>query len=154
MQGLRAHCGEWMWGTPGALLASIRAPTLQGTRGAPGYSPFLGAGTPNPRPVGQHPVGWMWGDTGTTASPCSLSLARRTGVGIGQPQHWALLGSIWDGTPGTPCLQQHGRSPRVDRWSLCGLGTAKQPQLAPQLGCLPRAGLQPWPVLFCPAEPH
>lgn len=88
MQGLRAHCGEWMWGTPGALLASIRAPTLQGTRGAPGYSPFLGAGTPNPGPVGQHPVGWMWGDTGTIASPCSLSLARRTGVGIGQPQHW------------------------------------------------------------------
>lgn len=81
VQGLRAHCGGWMWGIPGAVLASTRAPTLQGARGAQGYPPFLGAGTPSARPVGQCPVGWMWGDTGTAASPCSLILARRTSVG-------------------------------------------------------------------------
>lgn len=39
VQGLRAHCGGWMWDTPGAVLASIRAPTLQGTRGVLGRSP-------------------------------------------------------------------------------------------------------------------
>lgn len=98
VQGLRAHCGEWMWDTPGAVLASIRAPTLQGTRGVLGYSLFLGVGTPSPGPVGRCPVGWMWRDTGTTASPCGLNLARRIHVGKAQPQNWALLGRIWDGT--------------------------------------------------------
>lgn len=96
MQGLRAHCGEWIWGIPGAVLASIGALTLKGARGAQGYPPFLDMGTPSPGPVGQCPVGWMWEDTGTSASPCSLSLARRTSVGKAQSQHWALLEDIWD----------------------------------------------------------
>lgn len=36
MQGLGAHC-RGMWGTPGAVLARIRALTLQGAKGAPHF---------------------------------------------------------------------------------------------------------------------
>lgn len=73
MQGVRAHCGVWMWGTPGAGLASIRAPTLKGTREAQGFPPFLGVGTPEPSgsvPCGLDVGGYRHRSKSLQSEPC------------------------------------------------------------------------------------